>query len=156
MSRLLSTLSLAVILAASATPARADKLPADAKAVLDKAEMIEVYSLDPAAREGVKDGFHGWKVLGKVAVKKADRKALIEAIEKGAAGGDKPAKCFEPRHGIRAVDSTKTVDLVICYQCGFMYAFHGKDKQTTVLTSRASAPALNKILTAAKIPLAKE
>src|SRR5262249_25736189 len=108
-----------------------NRLSAETKAILEKAEHFELLSLDPAV-EGVKgeEGFHGWKILGKTAVKDAAvRKQIVTALDKGIAESDgNGAKCFDPRHGIRAQHDGKTVDLVICFECGWIYVFHG-DKE---------------------------
>src|SRR5262249_50651629 len=99
-----------------------NRIPEAGDRLLDKAETFELYSLDPD-RKGkaapVKDGFHGWKVLGKTEVKgKADRKRLNDALRLGVEDNfGMVAACFIPRHGIRLKGGGRTVDLVICFQC---------------------------------------
>src|SRR4051794_15414972 len=92
-------------LTAEEFPENPHAVPTDAKAILEKAEKIELFSLDSDETKKVtKDGFHGWTVLGKTTVEKADaRKELAAAFVKGVAEyKQNGAKCFEPRHGIRA------------------------------------------------------
>ncbi len=38
------------------------------------------------------------------------------------------AQCFEPRHGVRAVDAAtgKRVDILICFSCHNAYLYRGK------------------------------
>ncbi|HEU5219697.1 MAG TPA: hypothetical protein VFU23_13640, partial [Gemmatimonadales bacterium] len=99
-------------------------LPEKARTVLEKAEALDVYSLDPdterdLTEERPKKGFRGWKILGKTTVKDAEgRKALLSALNKAVADAPpRSKKCFEPRHGVRATAGGKTVDFVICFAC---------------------------------------
>ena len=137
-----------------------NRLSAEAKAVLDKAEQFELLSLDPAV-EGVKgkEGFHGWKILGKTAVKDATiRKQIVTALDKGIAESDgNGAKCFDPRHGIRAQRDGKTVDLVICFECGWVYVFHGdkEERQGVAVTTGKPQAVFDKVLKDADVPLPK-
>lgn len=137
-----------------------NKLPEEAKKILEKAESLELYSLDPdGSRRGPKpkNNFHGWKILGKTTIKKAeDRQKLLQSLERGIrANSGIVAGCFNPRHGIRATLKNETVDVVICFQCFSMQVVQGK-KTRNVLTTGLPAPTFNKILTAAKVPLPKQ
>src|SRR5262245_42140473 len=96
-------LALAAALAAPLAAGAVDKdnkLPDDALKVLEKADSYELLSLDPD-KGGLKDGFHGWKVLGKTTVKDMKtRVRVLNALKKGVADSDgAAAKCFLPRHG---------------------------------------------------------
>jgi hypothetical protein len=148
-----------VILLASAALAEdkklENKLPEAVAMALDKAEVIEVYSLDGGTN--VKDGWHGAKVLGKTTVKKAaDRKSLSTAVKKGVEDGTNGARCFIPRHGINVKYDDKTYDLVICFECSWVYIYmEGADKPLVLMTADSPQKTLNKILTDAKVPLAK-
>lgn len=133
------------------------ELPKEAKAILDQAEQIELYSLDPTGgmlkKDVEKDGFHGWKVLGKTKLADAkERKKVMTAIHKGIADSFGPAGCFHPRHGIRATLKDKTVDLVICFECASMIVYHG-EKANSVWTAASPQRRLDKVLEAAKVPL---
>ena len=131
-----------------------NKLPEAVQTALEKAGELEVYSLGGEVNE--KDGWHGAKVLGKTAVKKEDATKLATALAKGVTEGDKGARCFIPRHGVRAVYDGKTYDLVICFECGWVYVYTDKsDKPTVLMISESPHKALDKILTDAKVPLAK-
>ena len=131
------------------------KLPKEAKEVLEGAEKIELYSLDPAGGKLPKDadGFYGWKVLGKTEFKdEATLKKVRSAIDKGVAQSKGVAGCFNPRHAIRATVKDKTVDLVICFECLWMEV-HVGDKKHAVWTSTSPQPTLDKLLRDAKVPL---
>jgi hypothetical protein len=156
-------LALTAALLAGASPCagereeKENKIPDAVKAVLDKADSFELLSLEPSERKEAKGGFHGWKVLGKTEVKDADtRKDLVAALEKGVAENKgEVAKCFEPRHGIRATRDKKTVELVICFECLQVRGYvDNSDKNTDgFLTSKSPQPAFDKVLKGADVPL---
>jgi hypothetical protein len=134
------------------------KFPQAYRDVLEKADQFELLSLNPEPQqEKSKDDFHGWKVLGKTTVKdEATRKKLIAAFKKGVADNDgRAAKCFNPRHGIRASHDGKTADFVICFECLQVSAFMG-DKQSNFLTTESPASAFNEALKDAKVPLSNK
>jgi hypothetical protein len=138
-----------------------NKLSAEVKAVLEKPERFELLSLDPAVEQAKgKEGFHGWKVLGKTTVKDSDvRKEIVTALDKGIADSNaRGAKCFDPRHGIRVQRDGKTVDLVICFECGWVYVFAGdkEDRQGVAVTTDKPQAVFDKVLKAADVPLPKQ
>jgi hypothetical protein len=146
-------------LVALAVPSRlcAESMPPDAREMLIKAENFDLYSLEPRAAQGETD-FHGWKVLGKTAVKEADvRKKLITALEKGAAesDGSRP-DCFNPRHGIRVSRGGKTMDLVICFECQQVEVYAGDERGKNFLISKSPRPVFNQVLKDARVPLPKQ
>lgn len=105
---------------------RRNRIPDVVERLLDNAETFELYSLDPDWKPGKggklvegKDGFRGWRVLGKTEVKeKAERRRLTDALRVGAEDNSgMVAGCFIPRHGLRLKGGDKAVDLVICFQC---------------------------------------
>jgi hypothetical protein len=65
---------------------------------------------------------HGWKALGKTTPKQTEvRDELLSALVKSIAElGRAGFKCFDPRHAIRATHDGKSVDLVICFECGWV------------------------------------
>jgi hypothetical protein len=147
--------ALLVLGATVSNAAEKNVLPEEALAILDKAEHLEVWSLEPIQRNE-KDDFHGWKVLGKTSVKNADAgKSLMSTLKKGIAENDGiAAACFNPRHGVRGVVDGKTVDLVICFECYSLQVFVG-DKRDSVRTTGSPQPAFDKILRDANVPLPK-
>lgn len=136
--------------------ARDNKLPDAAKSLLDKAEQIELFSLDPSREEEKpKVEFHGWKVLGSTIIKDKVKTKALEAVYAGIKESDgTAARCFIPRHGIRAQLDKKTVDLVICFECYQIQVFIDDERPPTVLTARSPEPTLDQILKDAKVPLA--
>ena len=141
----------------SRSPAKDNKLPADVMDILSKADQIELLSLDPNSDgDKSKDAFHEYKVLGKTAVKDTEaRKKLVESLTKGMEGEIRPAKCFNPRHGIRATHDGKTVELVICFECHQFGLYSGAGEVTGFLVDKSPEPAFDKVLKDAGIPKAK-
>jgi hypothetical protein len=146
-----------VLVAGAAADDKKDKnkLPDAVVKALEKAETVDVYSLGGETDQ--KAGWHGAKVLGKAAVKgETELKALAGALKKGVDEGDRGARCFIPRHGLRAAYDGKTYDLVICFECGWVYIYtDASDKPRVLMISETPHKALDKILTDAKVPLAK-
>jgi hypothetical protein len=133
------------------------RLPADAAAVLEKAEEIELYSLEPdkkAKKEGA--GLRGWEVLGKTTLSGDEKRAIVKALQKGIAASDgSAAACFNPRHGIRATHDGKTVELVICFEC---LSIDGWTDGTrfSVLTDRGPEATFNEALKDKGVELPKQ
>jgi hypothetical protein len=134
-------------------------LPAKALEILDKPDSVELYSLEPDPPEGKKPekSLHGWPVLGSVVLKDAKvRDGAIAALRAGAGLGH-GAKCFEPRHAIRAKRGGKTVDVLVCFGCGWIYVYYDGDKEESAVlsTDRGALPEFEKILKKAGVPLSK-
>lgn len=132
-----------------------NKLPAPVVAALEKPEELELYSLNGDTDDP--GGWHGAKVLGKTTVTAAaDRKALASALKKGVEEGKDGARCFIPRHGVRVSHAGKSYDLLICFECHWLYVYaDGSDKPLVLTTSDGPQKVLNKLLGDAKVPLAK-
>jgi hypothetical protein len=141
----------------SRSPAKDNKLPTEVLDILSKAEQFELLSLNPNSEgDQSKDAFHGYKALGKTVVKNAEaRKHLTESLIKGMEGDIDPAKCFNPRHGIRATHDGKTVELVMCFECHQFKVFTGPGHVSGFLVDKSPEPAFDKILKDAGIPKAK-
>jgi hypothetical protein len=153
---LVAAASLTALRAAAEEP-KANKLPDKAKAILDKAKQFELLSLDPDSDGQAKDGFHGWKVLGKTALKDPKvRKQVLDSLYDGIAKSKGVgAKCFDPRHGIRATVDGKTVDLVICFECGWVYVYEDGKRQDAAVTTPKPQATLDKVLKDAGVALPK-
>ena len=130
--------------------AERDRLPAEVIEILDKGDSFFLLSLDPfAGTSASQDIFHDHAVLGRVQIRDAvQRRELLQALYGGIANAeDKIAKCWSPRHGIRAALGSKTVDLVICFECLHLY-WHAKGSGM-VLTSRSPEVSFSGALEAA-------
>jgi hypothetical protein len=141
-----------------------NRIPEVVERLFDKAEMFELFSLDPklgSAKEGKgvkgKDYFYGWQVLGKTEVKgEAERKRLADALQSGAEDNHGAVeKCFIPRHGVRLKGGGKTVDLVICFECLQVEVFVDGKREKGFLTSGEPQQAFDATLKTAGVPLPK-
>jgi len=141
-----------------------NRIPEAVDRLLTKAELFELYSLDPERKKDkqgnlvpVKDGFHGWEVLGKTEVKgEAERKRLADALRLGAEDNfGMVAACFIPRHGIRLKGGGKTVDLVICFQCLSVQVFVDGERKEGFLTTGDPQEAFDAMLRSAGVKLPK-
>ena len=143
------------------------KMPASARAALESAEKLELFSLDPDRHQRIDEAddqkaaagthFHGWKVLGSTQLTdRLERSKIIQMFQKGVdESGDAAASCFIPRHGIRVVANGKTVDFVICFQCFRVEWFEDdQHRQAEILIARSPEPAFDRALKQAGVPLA--
>lgn len=119
--------------------------PGDSLQTMQKATTFVLYSLDPGPVIGPLDEkarkretFHGNAVLGKVALNASEKRRTLESfydalVRQEAMLRKKPGiamvkvSCFDPRHGIRAIDTStgKRVDIEICFSCGNAYLHRG-------------------------------
>jgi hypothetical protein len=142
---------------AGCTGQKSKPLPSNASSFLQEADQIELLSLDPRQSDNgsLKDGFHGWKVLGKTMIENADtKKSVISALERGFAEGSNPAKCFNPRHAIHASHNEKTVDIIICFECRQFLIYLDNQQGEYLLIGASPEPVLDKALTEANVRLA--
>jgi hypothetical protein len=139
-----------------------NRIPEAVERLFDKAETFELYSLDPERKIGkdgkviaVKDGFHGWQVLGKTEVKdEAQRKRLADALRLGAEDNfGMAANCFNPRHGLRLKGADHTVDLVICFECLQVEVFVDGERTKGFLTTDEPQKPFDAALKAASVKL---
>jgi hypothetical protein len=133
----------------------------------DDPDQLVVYSIDGAAfwrTEGeltpeLRKGelLHGYPVLGKVDVSDAAQRRQIVAAVKNAAGRNPETKaaCFIPRHALRTVKGSETMDAVICFECHNYIVYrqaNEKPRRTDVISSDTQ-PLLDKLFTEAGVPL---
>lgn len=163
---------------------RRNTLSAETKKILDTGQRFFLLSLDPMrvelrkklAEEVQNDPgllrsygrrlrpvpppelvFHGYEVLGKTEIRDQRlRTELLRLLYQSTADADVGvvAACFAPRHGIRATLGDETIDLLICFECVRMIAY-GNGSEEVQITS-TPAPAFNRVLKRARIPIAKE
>jgi hypothetical protein len=132
MAKFIGTLSRAIARGWVALRDGENKLSDAAAKILTEAESIEVLALEPEPTEA-KGAFHGYKIHGSAAVKGAAKKEFIAAFEKGLEDLIDRARCFIPRHGIRAALDGKSVDLVICFECHQFKVYTGTDAKGRML-----------------------
>lgn len=101
-------------------------LPSSALDVAESNTSFEVMTLDPG-QEGTGDqDFHGHRILWRTIVTDpATQERIIDIVNSGVSYFASPAKCFNPRHGVRLSRGKRTVDLVICYECSSIQIHDG-------------------------------
>jgi hypothetical protein len=157
---MLLSLPAALVIGLSAQVAgQENKIPDQARAILEKASQFELLSIghDPLPKKPAED-FRGWPVIGKTTIKDPNtRKRLVAALKKGVEEnkGDS-MKCFNPRHGIRVTHNGVTADFVICFECFQAIVYIGGGKEPRFLITDSPASVFNQTLQHAKVPLARE
>jgi hypothetical protein len=79
---------------------------------------------------------------------------LIEAVERDRDVTYR-ALCFRPRHGIRAIAETNTIDLLICFECSSIMEFKNGEEGSSPLNPEPK-DLFNRTLSEAGVPLAKK
>lgn len=138
-------------------------LPADARAVFENADTLEIFATAPeslglfpdaAAPEG--EVFHGHKIVGHAEVTDgADRKAIIDALLGGIARHKSAmVACNEPRHGFRATHGAERADIHMSFGClhGTLYT---KSSRATLLTAKDSKDDIDELFAKYKVPSGK-
>ena len=127
------------------------------KAIANDSGLI-FYSIDPSERPTTIPHaalFHEWPILGQTVLNRSqDRETVTDSLRRAARGAWDMAACFNPRHGIRATDSTGTYDVLLCFECG-QAAIYYPDGQTKWIPIHGSSDTLNQLLTAAHVPIAQ-
>ncbi|RYG70932.1 hypothetical protein EON80_06345 [bacterium] len=129
--------------------------------VLEGSDKFVLVSLHPqAVPEGVKTqgDFYGFAMLGQKQITDPKLKArLVKALYEGLevpedyAAGD----CFFPSYGIRATRAGRTVDVALCYDCGGVEFYEGREEEH-VPTLREPRAVFEKAVVAAKLPRAAD
>jgi len=115
-------------------------------AVLDDPDQLILYSIRGDAyryTRNVKsaEDFHGFPVLGKMEIREAEKRGVIAAALKqgiASASGDVIA-CFWPRHGLRVVSNSRTVDYLICFECEWVYIFEESSERRIHVNNNSQA-----------------
>jgi hypothetical protein len=111
---------------------------ADLRALLAKADQVDVFKLAPrpidASKQGTKVDFHGYEIVRRVRVGKAEQRRELAAFLGKALSASyfSRAACFNPRHGLRVLGGQRTVDLVICFECNRIKVYERDMLQGTV------------------------
>ena len=124
---------------------------------LQSAEHYELLSLEPSEFSTPQpDSFHQFNVLGRTSITvPATRAKLNSALQVGAREPGFPARCFNPRHGIRVTHAGHTTDLVICFECRQVKVYEDDQPVSGFLVSASPQVAFDAVLKASGVPLAK-
>jgi len=124
---------------------------AQVQAFLEGAERVELLRLNPRKVEGPEkplQSFHGYEVLAHARVEGADkRKELARSLGKSFHWNEaRQALCFNPRHGLKAHCQKRTLELVICFECGRIDVYEaGKGTGSITLLAKRS-PIIDELL----------
>jgi len=128
--------------------------------ILHTGERFELLSTYPYPVTPVNlrklESFHDFKILGQIDIR--DRKkieTLLQSLEMGIRNAPaQGASCFHPRHGIRVTHGEEKVDLLICFECGYIYEFG--DAWHCLRTNDTPAALFNQVLEENSVPTSKD
>jgi len=112
--------------------------PAEDRDVLEHPDHMTLLALYPSPivdgkLSPQKERLHKWGILGQAEIKDAaEQHKLIEAVYRGLkAEGAGPASCFNPRHALSLEKGARRIDLVICFECTWIYIYGGSSSGKT-------------------------
>src|SRR5215211_758461 len=109
-----------------AAPPAKNELPEQVRAILEKADSVELYSLDEPGDNEKGETFQGCKVLGKVTIKDEKvRKTVLDQIGKSIPPtAKKPDDLImrTPWYGVRVTQGKKSVDLLLNFRWSWLTA----------------------------------
>ena len=115
-------------------------------AVLKGATELTVYATEiREAAEG--DRIRGYPIKAKRVVDGKDAAPVRGRLLDPKTYGGPIAKCFNPRHAVRAEKDGEVVELIICFECNHMYVYLGEER-VAVPTFGAGGEALHEALEA--------
>lgn len=121
--------------------------------------QLTLYSLSPVPERSERQNptgatrFHGYLILGQTVVtNRRTRVNVLRALYDGIGAAYHGAACFNPRHGIQATSGQRSLDLVICFECGNIEEYGGRGQGCH--TTGSPQAILDRILTDANVPLA--
>lgn len=134
--------------------------PDDDRDVLEQADRITLYTLNPTRMvdgkpSPEKERFHLYGVLGTTSIEDAsEHRRVVEAVYEGLKGeGAGPASCFLPRHGLRFERGKRRIDLLICFQCTWVYVFRDDaEHETRMLFGAGVKPVFDSIVKTRALP----
>ena len=128
------------------------------RAVTADSKLV-LYSLTPSegpARIDDASVFRAYPILGQTVLSgSTDRVLVADSLRLAARGAWDRAACFNPRHGIRATDSSGTYDILLCFECIQAVVFFPDGHEETI-PIHGLPTTLNQFLIAAHVPLAAQ
>lgn len=94
-----------------------------------RATAVTIHRIDPASEDSKQGkGLAAWKVLDSKVVDPAkDRQRILDLLLGDKTYGDRGALCFDPRDAITLKNAEgKPIDLVICFECSWVYFYDGE------------------------------
>ena len=135
--------------ASSDLPEIGDALPAHARAILEADAQLRIYALDPDRTAGVDaqefELLRSWRTLGDALVRDEERDELLSLLYGGIVLSDGAmARCFLPRHAIRAMHRGNTLDLLICFECSTLQVWMNDEHLTSAPIHAGVEPAFSR------------
>jgi len=130
--------------------------PGGSRQVLEDAPFLTMMSIDP--RNELPDDtkapgtFRGYRIVGQLQLDGERKRKLIRVFYDGMTRDGIRAKCFSPRHAISAKHGDRTVDLLICFECGHIKSYTGESFVYDFI-SQKTQPYFDGVLKNAGVPL---
>jgi hypothetical protein len=138
------------------------ELQQEAANALASATSVTLYSLEPnlhiepGSKQERMEKLQGYLILGKVGLVNSAAKRATKAFQDAVRGwGASVGACFAPHHALSLVSGGHTYDFLLCYQCHGM-ALVKDGKYLASFGAYGSPKALNRLLTANRVPLSSE
>jgi len=94
----------------------------------------------------------GLPLLGKTKISDPQVRQRIIAALNQAVTATTVESCFNPRHGLRAIEGSSVTDYIICFECSIIHVI-ADGKLTAYAINGSAQEILNKLLRAANVPL---
>lgn len=129
------------------------------QAILEEAPQITVMALSPeeervplfSFRRKAVESFHGYRILRTIVIRGETKSALLGKLYTALAEDAEPARCFNPRHGIRANSGSRSVDLLICFECRQIKSWVDRKEGGSIVGASAEEH-FNKLLASTPAP----
>ncbi|MGC4001619.1 MAG: hypothetical protein QM811_00050 [Pirellulales bacterium] len=125
------------------------------------ADTLTIYSLKSTRGSALIEGppppgfeliQNQYPILGKYEVTDAaERRKIIVALNQAMLSASGPKKCFNPRHAFRIESGGKTIEYVVCFQCGNYEAKNTSPERGAIAGS--AQPFFDDLLKNAGVPL---
>jgi len=111
-------------------------------------ETVEVYSLnghyDGTASPTDTHTFRGAAILRQATLRKDAAMKSLALLHNPKGYGGEPMRCFMPRHGYRFSSANAHADILICFECNWIYFYYGS-KRVVASLNEGSCRALKQI-----------
>ena len=74
-----------------------------------------------------KDYFHDTKIVGQVSLTREQTSELLKRVLIGLEEEAIPWMCFDPRHGLQVIIENRTIEFLVCFECGSLYIYDAED-----------------------------
>lgn len=134
-------------------------LPGQARTIFEKSETLQLYSLNPSwSFRGQKGAgiFHGYQILGSAPLTPEETRTARRYFHDGLIKENTfSAACFSPRHGLRATQDGRILDLVICFGCAGVktYIDDKEEEVASTYINRDAQPAFDALLSSHSLPI---